>query len=230
MPHGEDAYIGRCMEECACFGWRSRLRGRRVPKMETLRRFNSAFFIGVSLLIVSEVDAQPINVPYTVHGDTVQVRRLESSELNRGARIISDSLAKVLTSGNWCVTTNQDTLRCRCIFNAASGKVQGAVVEYDVSGRPVTFRHYTNGRENGIAVHWNTDGQLISLTSYKNGELDGIRIAFNDREKVAGVEYWYKGSPIQSQRYTRCKRNKLLSALFSVAQLAPDNKLRLLNF
>ncbi len=188
---------------------------------------NSAFLIGVSLLLMSVVNAQPVNVPYIVHGDTVQVARLDSNELNRGVRIIADSLAKNRKSGNWCVITNQDTLRCRCIFNAAGGKVQGSFVEYDVSGRPVTFRHYTNGRENGIGVHWSSDGQLISLTSYKNGELDGIRIAFNDREKVAGVEYWYRGSPIHSKRYTRCKRNKLLLALFSVAQLAPDNKLRL---
>ena len=38
--HGEDPYIGRCMEKCAGFGWRLRLRGRRVRKIETLRRFN----------------------------------------------------------------------------------------------------------------------------------------------------------------------------------------------
>ena len=37
--HGEDPYIGRCMEKCAGFGWRLRLRGRRVRKIETLRRF-----------------------------------------------------------------------------------------------------------------------------------------------------------------------------------------------
>ena len=39
--HGEDPYIGRCMEKCAGSGWRLRLRGRRVRKIETLRRFKN---------------------------------------------------------------------------------------------------------------------------------------------------------------------------------------------
>jgi hypothetical protein len=182
--------------------------------------------IGAVLLLVSNGAAQSMGDRYLLHGDTVQVVRLKSPSLVRGASAIADSLAKALPSGSWCVTVDQDTLRCRCILNTANGRVQGTFTEYDASGRPVAVRQYTDGRENGVAAHWNSVGELLSLTTFKDGELDGVRIAFKQRQRVAGVEYWLKGAPVESVRSGRCKKNKLLARLFAADQLAPDNRLR----
>jgi len=71
--HGEDAYIGRCMEKCAGFGWRLRLRGRRVRKIETLRRF-IVTLQRTDQFTASETRTAVGNRTDACHGFTVRLR------------------------------------------------------------------------------------------------------------------------------------------------------------
>ena len=64
--HGEDPYIGRCMENCAGFGWLLRLRGRRVRKIETLRRFNYG-------ALSTSIDERTMVAAYAIHTISIMV-------------------------------------------------------------------------------------------------------------------------------------------------------------
>jgi len=64
--HGEDPYIGRCMEKCAGFGWRLRPRGRRVRKIETLRRFNYG-------ALSTSIDERTMVAAYAIHTISIMV-------------------------------------------------------------------------------------------------------------------------------------------------------------
>ena len=76
--HGEDPYIGRCMENCAGFGWRLRLRGRRVRKIETLRRFSTirpVLFLSCFTSALSFM-AQPFWAPVGLPGQAAPMKQV----------------------------------------------------------------------------------------------------------------------------------------------------------